>query len=205
MTLRKDLSIVNRLHASLAAHDNALAWHCTEVSTYSREIAARLGLDEAEQELGRLTGLVHDIGKIELPAYLNWKRDELTPDERRLIEQHVVIGERLVAEAGGYDEVGRNVRHQAEHVDGQGHPDGLAGSEIPLTSRIIGVANAYSELRMGTPWVDGTPSRVARLRIAQTVGSQFDEGVAAAFEAVMATRGRQPSASWVARRRPPVQ
>jgi putative nucleotidyltransferase with HDIG domain len=192
MSLRKDLSIVNRLHASLAAHDNALAWHCTEVSTYSREIAAQLGLDEDQQELVRLTGLVHDIGKIELPAYLNWKTDELTPDERRQIEQHVVIGERLIAEAGSYDEVGRNVRHQAEHVDGQGHPDGLAGSEIPLTSRIIGVANAYSELTMGKPSVDGTPSRVARLRIARAVGSQFDEGVVVAFETVMATRSRRP-------------
>jgi putative nucleotidyltransferase with HDIG domain len=191
MSLREDLSIVNRLHASLAAHDNALARHCTEVSTYSREIAAQLGMDEDEQELVRLTGLVHDIGKIELPAHLNWKADKLTPEEQREVEQHVVIGERLVAEAGGYDEVGRNVRHQAEHVDGQGHPDGLAGSEIPLTSRIIGVANAYSELTMGKPWADGMPSRVARLRIARAVDSQFDDAVVVAFEAVMATRGRR--------------
>ncbi len=188
MRLPRDLSTLKRLHAALAAHNETLAWHCREVSTYSREIAAQLGLDEDEQELARLTGLVHDIGKIELPPHLIWKAGELTEDERGQMKQHVVIGERLLAEADGYDEIGRNVRHQTEHVDGQGYPDGLAGAKIPVTSRIIGVADAYSEMTLGNPTVDGLPSRVARLRIAQGIGSQFDKGVVAAFEAIMATR-----------------
>jgi HD-GYP domain-containing protein (c-di-GMP phosphodiesterase class II) len=128
-------------------------------------------------------------------SHLIWKAGELTADERGQIEQYVISGERLVAEAGGYDEIGRNVRHQAEHVDGQGYPDGLVGSEIPLTSRIIGVANAYSEMTMGKPAVDGTQSRVARLRIAKAAGSQFDEGVVAGFEVFIATRARRPSGS----------
>lgn len=193
MRLPQDLSTLNLLHAALAGHNEALAWHCREVSAYSREIAAQLGLDEDEQELARLTGLVHEIGKIELPTHLTWKAGELTSDELGQVKQHVVIGERLLAEADGYDEIGRNVRHQTEHVDGQGYPDGLAGSEIPVISRIIAVANAYSEMTMGNPAVDGLPSRVARLRIAQGVGSQFDEGVAVAFEAIMATRGDDPA------------
>jgi len=188
MRLPQDLSTLKRLYAALAGHNEALAWHCREVSTYSREIAAQLGLDEDEQELARLTGLVHDIGKIQLPTHLIWKAGELTANERGQIKQHVVIGERLLAEADGYDEIAGNVRHQTEHVDGQGYPDGLAGSEIPVISRIIGVADAYSEMTMGNPMVDGLPSRVARLRIAQRVGSQFDEGVVAALEAMMATR-----------------
>jgi len=192
MRLPQDLSTLNRLHAALAGQNKALAWHCREVSTYSREIAAQVGLDEDEQELARLTGLVHDIGKIELPTHLIWKAGELTADERGQIKQHVVIGERLLAEADGYDEIGRNVRHQTEHVDGQGYPDGLAASEIPVASRIIAVANAYSEMTMGNQAVDGLPSRVARLRIAQGVGSQFDEGAVAAFEAIMATRAGTP-------------
>ncbi|HLB20190.1 MAG TPA: HD domain-containing phosphohydrolase [Gaiellaceae bacterium] len=191
----KDLSIVQRLHASITAHDKALAWHCREVSIYSREVAAQLGLDEDGQELARLTGLVHDIGKIELPTHLIWKAGELTADERCQLGQHVVIGERLVAEAGGHDEIRRNVRHQTERVDGQGHPDGLAGSEIPLISRIIGIANAYSEMTMGKPTVGGAPSRVARLRLAQAAGSHFDERVAAAFEASMASRDTIPNGS----------
>jgi putative nucleotidyltransferase with HDIG domain len=197
MRLPQDLSTLKWLHAALAAHDKALAWHCKEVSAFSREIAAHLGLDEDEQKLAFLTGLVHDIGKIELPTHLIWKVGELAADERGLIKQHVVIGARLLTQADGYDEIARNVRHQAEHVDGQGYPDGLAGSEIPVASRIIAVANAYSEMTMGNPTVNGLPSRVARLRIAQAVGSQFDDGVAAAFEAIMATGEGDPA---VARR-----
>jgi HD-GYP domain-containing protein (c-di-GMP phosphodiesterase class II) len=77
------------------------------------------------------------------------------------------------------------VRHHHERVDGLGYPDGLSGEEIPLLSRIIAVADAYNAMTSDRPYRDAMPSRVARLRLAQAVDSQFDTGVVAAFEAIL--------------------
>jgi HD-GYP domain-containing protein (c-di-GMP phosphodiesterase class II) len=85
-----------------------------------------------------------------------------------------------------YSEIARIVRHHHERVDGQGYPDGLAGEEIPLISRIIAVADAYNAMTSDRPYRDAMPSRVARMRLAQAVQSQFDTSVVAAFEAILA-------------------
>jgi HD-GYP domain-containing protein (c-di-GMP phosphodiesterase class II) len=71
-------------------------------------------------------------------------------------------------------------------MDGNGYPDGLPGHDIPLVSRIIAVADAYNAMTSGRPYRDAMPSRVARLRLAQAVESQFDTTVVAAFEAILA-------------------
>jgi HD-GYP domain-containing protein (c-di-GMP phosphodiesterase class II) len=78
------------------------------------------------------------------------------------------------------------VRHHHERVDGQGYPDGLPEAEIPLLSRIIAVADAYNAMTSDRPYRDAMPSRVARLRLAQAVETQFDTSVVAAFEAILA-------------------
>jgi HD-GYP domain-containing protein (c-di-GMP phosphodiesterase class II) len=78
------------------------------------------------------------------------------------------------------------VRHHHERVDGQGYPDGLSEPEIPLLSRIIAVADAYNAMTSDRPYRDAMPSRVARLRLAQAVETQFDTAVVAAFEALLA-------------------
>jgi HD-GYP domain-containing protein (c-di-GMP phosphodiesterase class II) len=78
------------------------------------------------------------------------------------------------------------VRHHHERIDGQGYPDGLSDDEIPLVSRIIAVADAYNAMTSDRPYRDAMPSRVARLRLAQAVESQFDTAAVAAFEAILA-------------------
>jgi HD-GYP domain-containing protein (c-di-GMP phosphodiesterase class II) len=83
-------------------------------------------------------------------------------------------------------------------VDGNGYPDGLVGESIPLIARIIAVADAYNAMTSDRPYREAMPSPVARLRLAQAVGSQFDISVVAAFEAILATAddayrmGRRP-------------
>jgi HD-GYP domain-containing protein (c-di-GMP phosphodiesterase class II) len=78
------------------------------------------------------------------------------------------------------------VRHHHERVDGLGYPDGLKRDDIPLVARIIAVADAYDAMTSDRPYRDAMPSRVARLRLAQAVESQFDTSVVAAFEAILA-------------------
>jgi HD-GYP domain-containing protein (c-di-GMP phosphodiesterase class II) len=129
---------------------------------------------------------VHDIGKIGLPPGLLEKPGALTLEERRDMQRHSEIGERILANVDTYAEIAGLVRHHHERVDGQGYPDGIPGEEIPLLSRIISVADAYNAMTSDRPYRDAMPSRVARLRLAQAVETQFDTTVVAAFEAILA-------------------
>jgi putative nucleotidyltransferase with HDIG domain len=183
---RANLSFAAALVATLDARDRYTAGHSTAVATYARDIATRLGLSAREQQLAHLCGLVHDIGKVGLPAGLLEKPGPLTPVERHLMEEHPVIGERILANVEDYDEIARIVRHHHERVDGDGYPDRLTESEIPLLSKIIAVADAYDAMTSDRPYRDAMPLHVARLRIARAVGSQFDTTIVAAFEAILA-------------------
>ena len=102
------------------------------------------------------------------------------------MQEHSAIGERILAHVDEYSEIAKIVRHHHERIDGQGYPDGLQDEEIPLVSRIIAVADAYNAMTSDRPYRDAMPSRVARLRLAQAVDSQFDTAVVAAFEAILA-------------------
>jgi HD-GYP domain-containing protein (c-di-GMP phosphodiesterase class II) len=130
--------------------------------------------------------LVHDIGKIGLPPGLLEKPGALTLEERRQMETHSEIGERILSNVEDYAEIATIVRHHHERMDGEGYPDRICSNEIPLISRIIAVADAYNAMTSDRPYRDAMPSRVARLRLAQAVESQFDTAVVAAFEAILA-------------------
>jgi putative nucleotidyltransferase with HDIG domain len=181
-----NLSFARGLIATLDARDRYTAGHSAAVAIYARDIAERMGMDPIQQELAHLCGLVHDIGKIGLPAGLLEKPGALTLDERREMQRHSEIGEGILANVDTYAEIASIVRHHHERVDGQGYPDGLSGADIPLLSRIIAVADAYNAMTSDRPYRDAMPSRVARLRLAQAVETQFDTTIVAAFEAILA-------------------
>jgi putative nucleotidyltransferase with HDIG domain len=183
---RASLSFATALVATLDARDRYTAGHSAAVAIYSRDIAARMGLSDRDLQLVHLCGLVHDIGKVGLSAGLLEKPGALTLEERRQMEEHPAIGERILSKVADYSEIARIVRHHHERVDGLGYPDGLNDEDIPLLSRIISVADAYDAMTSDRPYRDAMPSRVARLRLAQAVESQFDTTVVAAFEAILA-------------------
>jgi putative nucleotidyltransferase with HDIG domain len=183
---RANVSFASALIATLDARDQYTAGHSAAVAIYSRDIARRMGLDPSEQSLAHLAGLVHDIGKVGLPAGLLEKAGPLSLDERRQMEKHAEIGERILANVDDYSAIAEIVRHHHERVDGRGYPDGLKGDEVPVISRIIAVADAYNAMTSDRPYRDAMPTRVARLRLAQAVETQFDTSVVAAFEAILA-------------------
>ena len=183
---RANLQFAGALIATLDARDRYTAGHSAAVAIYSRDIAERMGLQLEIQEMAYLCGLVHDIGKIGLPPGLLEKPGALTLDERRQMQEHSAIGERILAHVAQYSEIATIVRHHHERIDGQGYPDGLVDQGIPLVSRIIAVADAYNAMTSDRPYRDAMPSRVARLRLAQAVESQFDTAAVAAFEAILA-------------------
>ena len=102
------------------------------------------------------------------------------------MQEHPAIGEAILKKVDLYADVAVIVRHHHERVDGEGYPDSLAGADIPLVSRIIAVADAYNAMTSNRAYRDAMPSRVARLRLAQAVESQFDTSAVAAFEAILA-------------------
>jgi putative nucleotidyltransferase with HDIG domain len=182
---RANISFASALIATLDARDRYTAGHSAAVAVYARDISARMGLGRGDQELAYLCGLVHDIGKIGLPPSLLEKTGPLTLDERRQMEEHSAIGERILSNVENYAEIATIVRHHHERIDGHGYPDGLREDTIPLLARIIAVADAYNAMTSDRPYRDAMPSRVARMRLAQAVDSQFDTGVVAAFEAIL--------------------
>jgi putative nucleotidyltransferase with HDIG domain len=181
-----NLSFASALVTTLDARDRYTAGHSAAVAVYARDIAERMGLPEEQQSLAHLCGLVHDIGKIGLPAGLLEKPGALTLDERREMQRHSEIGERILSKVETYAEIASVVRHHHERVDGQGYPDGICRDEIPLLARIIAVADAYNAMTSDRPYRDAMPTQVARLRLAQAVETQFDTAVVAAFEAILA-------------------
>jgi putative nucleotidyltransferase with HDIG domain len=183
---RANLSFATALVATLDARDRYTAGHSAAVARYARDIATRLGLSPEQQQLAHVAGLVHDIGKVGLPPGLLEKVGPLTLEERRQMEAHPVIGERILRNVEGYEEIADVVRHHHERVDGQGYPDRVPASEIPLISRVLAVADAYDAMTSDRPYRDAMSSDVARLRLAQGVGTQFDTSVVAAFEAILA-------------------
>jgi putative nucleotidyltransferase with HDIG domain len=182
---RANLAFATTLVATLDARDRYTAGHSAAVAIYARDIAERLGLSEEQRQLAHLCGLVHDIGKIGLPAGLLEKPGALTLEERRQMQEHSAIGERILAK-WVYSEIATIVRHHHERIDGMGYPDGITADDIPLISRIIAVADAYNAMTSDRPYRDAMPSRVARLRLAQGVEGQFDTTIVAAFEAILA-------------------
>lgn len=187
-TLRRaNMSFAEALVTVLEESDLYTAGHSKAVAIYSRDIAARMGLTDELQEHAYLCGLVHDIGKIGLPPSLLSKDGPLTLEERRVMERHSEIGERILEKVDAYGEVAQVVRSHHERIDGEGYPDGVRGESIPLVSRIIAVADAYNAMTSNRPYRDAMPSRVARLRLAQAVESQFDTHAVAAFEAILAS------------------
>src|SRR5258708_30744910 len=145
-----------------------------------------MALPAEQQQLAHLCGLVHDIGKIGLSAGLLEKPGALTIDERREMERHSEIGERILSNVETYAEIASVVRHHHERLDGTGYPDGLTGHQIPILSRILAVADAYNAMTSDRPYRDAMSSRVARLRLAEAAETQLDASVVTAFDEILA-------------------
>ena len=141
----------------------------------------------SEQQKAHLAGLVHDIGKIGLPPGLLEKAGPLTLDERRVMQTHSEIGERILVNVDTYSEIADIVRHHHERIDGNGYPDGLTEPEFRSCRGSLRWQMPYNAMTSNRPYREAMPSRVARMRLAQAVGTQFDTSVVAAFEAILAT------------------
>src|SRR6185295_7208647 len=121
-------------------------------------VAEILELSRPDRDRAKLTALLHDVGKINIPKEIINKPGKLTPEERAVIETHTVEGQLILERVGGVlGEVGLLVRSCHEHVDGNGYPDGLVGEAIPLVARIVCACDAYSAMTTDRPYRKARP------------------------------------------------
>lgn len=133
------------------------------------ELATAAGMsDDAARSL-RIAGLLHDVGKSELPAELLAPSRELSSEEEEALRSHVEIGERLIEAMPRLDEVLQGVANHHEHFDGSGYPRGLAGADIPILGRIMAIAAGYAEWR-----ARGLSAEEAVARVEAEAGRLYD-------------------------------
>jgi HD-GYP domain-containing protein (c-di-GMP phosphodiesterase class II) len=147
-------------------------------------VGATLGFEPRALKQLELGALFHDIGKIGIPTSILLKPGPLTPEERRIMQQHPELGEKILAPIERLSEVRSIVRSCHEHYDGRGYPDGISGEEIPLESRIILVCDAFHAMTTDRPYRKRLPVEEACRRLREAVGTQFDPIVVEVFLAL---------------------
>jgi HD-GYP domain-containing protein (c-di-GMP phosphodiesterase class II) len=170
------------------ADDTYTGLHSRDVVGLCTAVADELGLPPEERRDVEFTALLHDVGKIRVPSEIVNKPGPLTPDERAVMEEHTVEGERLLERVGGLlGNVGRMVRSCHERWDGEGYPDGLAGTAIPRVARIVSCCDAFSAMTTDRPYRRALDLDVAVAELWRNAGTQFDPEVAAALVAVVSS------------------
>jgi len=169
------------------ADDAYTGSHSRDVVALVLGVADDLGLDARDRRDAEFVALLHDVGKIRIPAEIIDKPGKLTAEERAVIETHTVVGEEMLVRVGGVlGEVGRLVRSCHEHVDGRGYPDGLAGDQIPLVARIVCCCDAYSAMTTDRPYRAARSRDEALAELRRCAGTQFDAGVVEALARTLA-------------------
>lgn len=173
---------VSMAAAAIRACDGATGAHSDDVVHLCDAIADVIGVHGHERSELLAAAQLHDIGKIGLPQEVLLKPGPLDEGEWVLIRQHAVAGAQMIQSVPELSEIARLVRHSHERWDGGGYPDGLAGEEIPLASRIGFCADAFHAIRSDRPYRRARPARAALDEVKRNAGSQFDPHVVDALE-----------------------
>ena len=177
----------------LSERDPRLGDHSDGVADLARAVGRHLGIDVAEMEEIALAARLHDVGKAAVPDAILMKPGPLDPEERQIMDRHPAIGERILRAAPSLNGVARMVRSSHEWFDGRGYPDGLAGEDIPIGSRIVAVCDAFDAIISTRPYSVARTSAQALEELRRCAGTQFDPRVVDAFVAVLAERARRPA------------
>ena len=171
---RTFVTTVEALANALEANDESTSTHARWITDLALKVGAGLGLEPKELKWLELGALFHDIGKLGIPSAILLKPGPLTPEERVVVETHPLLGERILEPITQLAEVRRIVRTCHERFDGTGYPDRLAGEQIPIESRIIFVCDAFHAMTTDRPYRRALGEEVARARLLEGAGSQFD-------------------------------
>jgi putative nucleotidyltransferase with HDIG domain len=161
-------------HTGTADHSNRLAVDC-------RAVADELGLDPATAVETELVAILHDIGKLAVPASILDLPRPLNGRERGLVQSHAVRGAEMLTDIAGLRHLAPFVRASHERWDGTGYPDGLTGEQIPLAARIVSTVDAFDAMTNDRPYRRALDRGEARRRMWGGAGSAFDPRVVRAL------------------------
>jgi hypothetical protein len=173
------------LIAAVQARDAYTGDHSAAVVEYALAAARALDLSDREITEVEQVALLHDIGKISISDAILRKEGQLTDAEWEIMRTHPACSERLIRDVPGLGHLGRAIRAEHERWDGQGYPDGLAGEEIPLASRLTLVCDAYHAMVSDRPYRRALGPGAARAEIVANTGTQFCPTAAGALLEVL--------------------
>lgn len=177
------LEIVQRLGLAAEYKDNETGLHVIRMSHYSALMARALGFDEEAIEELLHASPMHDVGKIGIPDNILQKPGKLTPEEWEIMQEHPVIGARIIGNhTKGLLRMAYDIAlTHHEKWDGSGYPQGLAGEEIPLVGRIVAIADVFDALTTGRPYKKAWPVNEAVAYIREQSGKHFDPSLVEVF------------------------
>jgi putative nucleotidyltransferase with HDIG domain len=164
------------------------AGHSERVTRMALQIGKALNLDAKALDNLHRAALLHDIGKLGVPATVLDKHGKLSDEEFRMVKSHSTQGARILEPINAYAEIIPIVLQHHERFDGKGYPDGLSGEEIHLGARILAVADVFDALKSDRPYRDGWPIERVHEVILKEAGRQFDPMVVEAFFTIMAAK-----------------
>ena len=173
------------LAQTIDAKDSYTNGHSSRVAMYSRMIAERMGLDETRIKQIYRMGLLHDVGKIGVSDTILRKDSKLSDEEYGVIKMHPVKGDNILINITSMPELHIGARWHHERYDGNGYPDRLAGDDIPIEARIIGVADSYDAMTSNRSYRKYLPQDVVRSEIENNIGKQFDPAAAKCMLEIM--------------------
>ena len=183
--LNKQLDAAEGIILALAriveARDRYTIHHAERVGLYSREIGRAHGLGEADLDVLYKGGVMHDLGKVVIPAEILLKPGPLNEAEREIMESHAPEGARIAEPLRSVARLLPIVRHHHERVDGRGYPDHLAGTEVPLGARIAAIADSWDAMTSDRPYRRALERDEAVRRLRAGAGSQWDSELTAIF------------------------
>ena len=183
-------TLATALARAVDAKDPYTHSHCETVSELCALIGEELALDPDRIAQLRFAGLLHDVGKIGITDAILHKPGPLTPEEQRAMQSHSQLGYDIVCAADRPVEANW-ILHHHERIDGTGYPDGLAGEDVPLESRIILVADAFEAMTADRPYRDHREVARALAELEQCSGTQFDEECVAALRSIVTRSERR--------------
>ncbi len=164
--------------------------HSERVSQYAKMIAEELGLDQEEVEVLAEAGLLHDLGKVGMVDDVLFKNGKLNSNELQHAKRHAEVGAELLSKFPLFEKGALLVKHHHERYDGTGYPDGLAGEQIPLGSRIISVADAFQAMTEHRPYRPALTFDQAIAQLQAGSGTQFDPQVVQVFVRLLRKNGK---------------
>jgi putative nucleotidyltransferase with HDIG domain len=183
------VGVLAALVQTLSLRDKMTARHSAAVARYAKAIAGAIGCSEAEEELVHTAGLLHDIGKFIFPDRILFADRRLTDDDWVIVKKHPSQGAKVVGRVSGYGPVAEIILAHHERIDGGGYPNGLAGDEIPLLSRMISIADTYDVMTARDSYRDPVSHQEAIAELRRVSGEQLDGELVEVFIKILEQRG----------------